>query len=165
MTAFRTIGKSLLRKEGLDKITGKAVYADDIPVADCLYGRTVRSTVPHGHIKAIHFKNDVDWNEFIVVLPADIPGSNAVTLIDTDQPFLAAREIRHISEPVALIAHPDKDMLEKTLQSVVVEIEELPAVLTMEDARNVFKSIDVQNGDPELKWAQADCVVEGTYRT
>src|SRR5262245_37261608 len=146
MAAFQTIGKSLPRKEGIAKVTGAALYADDIRLTDCLYGRTVRSIVPHGIIKAIHFKNDIDWNEFTIVLPADIPGQNAVTLIDTDQPFLAEHEVRHIAEPIALIAHPDKHTVERALQSVIVDVEELPAVFEMEQAQEVFKSISLQNG-------------------
>src|SRR5215510_1479376 len=134
MRAFQTIGKSLPRKEGISKVTGKAVYADDISLPDCLYGKTVRSTVPHGYIKTIHFKKDIDWNQFTVVLPSDIPGKNAVTLIDTDQPFLAEREIQHIAEPVALIAHPDKHVVERALQYIDIEVDELPSVLAMEEA-------------------------------
>ena len=136
MKNFQTIGKSIRRKEGIPKVTGQAVYADDIRLQNCLYGKTVRSTVPHGIIKGVRLKDGVPWNEFTVVLPSDIPGQNAVTLIDTEQPFLAAREIQHVAEPIALIAHPDKHLAEKALRYVEVEVEELPAVFTMEEAQS-----------------------------
>ena len=169
MKNFQTIGKSIRRKEGIPKVTGQAVYADDIRLQNCLYGKTVRSTVPHGIIKGIRLKDGIPWNEFTVVLASDIPGQNAVTLIDTEQPFLAAREIQHVAEPIALIAHPDKHLAEKALRYVEVEIEELPAVFTMEEAlrRNhpIFKTISVQNGDPSEKWGVSDVIVEETYRT
>src|SRR5438105_14465591 len=165
MTSFQTIGKSVLRKEGIAKVTGQAVYADDIPVKDCLYGKTVRSTVPHGYIKGIHLEEGIPWNEFTIVFPSDIPGQNAVTLIDAEQPFLAHREVRHIAEPIVLIAHPDKRLVESALQHIQVEIEELPAVFTMDEARDVFKSIVVQNGDPDSQWSEADFIIEETYRT
>src|SRR5205814_2879885 len=132
------------------------------------YGNTVRSKVPHATLKQIRFRDGIPWNEFTVVLPSDIPGLNAVTLIDMDQPFLAEREIRHVAEPVALIAHPDKHLAEKALKYVEVEVEELPAVLTMEEAvehNTIFKSIEVQDGDPSGKWPEADKIVEATYRT
>jgi CO/xanthine dehydrogenase Mo-binding subunit len=168
MSEFQTIGKSIRRKEGLPKVTGQAVYADDIEIKDCLYGKTVRSTVPHGYVKRISFKEGIPWDEFTVVLPADIPGLNAVTFIDTEQPFLAAGEIQHIAEPVALIAHRDKHLVERAAAYVDVEVEELPAVFTMEEAlerSDIFKSIAIENGEPSLKWAEADLIVEETYRT
>lgn len=166
--SFQSIGRNVLRKEGIPKVTGRAVYADDIAPADCLYGRTIRSHVAKGHLKAIRFAEGFPWNEFTVVQPSDIPGSNAVTLIDSEQPFLAAREIRHIAEPIALIAHPDRTLVDEALHHIHVDIEELPAVFTIEEALQqalVFKSVDLQNGNPDERWNQADRIVEESYRT
>jgi len=168
MDAFQTIGKSLPRKEGIGKVTGQAVYAGDIRLENCLYGRTVRSIVPRGRIKQIRFGGDIAWNEFTIVLPRDIPGKNAVLLIDSEQPFLAEHEIRHVAEPVALIAHPDKSLVEIAHRHVSIDVEPLPAVFTMDEAlqlNHIFKSYLVQNGDPSEKWGDADRIVEETYRT
>src|SRR3989454_11873483 len=148
---FQTIGKSLRRKEGFLKVTGHSVYADDLRLENCLYGKTIRSTVPHAKIKEIRFKDGIPWDEFTIVLPSDIPGKNAVTLIDTEQPFLAEREIRHVAEPIALIAHPDKELVKTAHHYIHVDVEPLPAVFTMDEAlqlNHVFKSYLVQNGDP-----------------
>jgi CO/xanthine dehydrogenase Mo-binding subunit len=168
MSSFQTIGKSIRRKEGIPKVTGRALYADDIQPENCLHGKTVRSTVPRGTIKEVRFLDGMPWNEFTIVLPSDIPGQNGVLLIDAEQPFLADREIHHVAEPIALIAHPDKHLAEKALQYIKVDVEELPAVLTMEEAleRNaVLKTITVENGDPSEKWREADILVDETYRT
>src|SRR5262245_56576054 len=131
---LRTIGRSVVRKEGIPKVTGQAIYADDIRIDNCLYGRTVRSTVPHGLIKQIRFNPEFPWGDFTIVLPDDIPGKNAVTLIDTEQPFLAQQEIQHLAEPIALMAHADKEQLERALGQIEVDVEELPAAFTMEEA-------------------------------
>jgi CO/xanthine dehydrogenase Mo-binding subunit len=163
--SFQTIGKSILRKEVISKVSGRALYADDIPVNDCIYGKTVRSKVPHGYIKGIHFREEIPWNEFTIVLPGDIPGKNAVTLIDTDQPYLAEREVRHIAEPIALIGHPRNELAEQAVDYVDVEIEELPAIFTMDDSEHVFKSFVIQNDDPDKKWTDADLILEETYQT
>jgi len=169
MKSFQTIGKSLQRKEGRSKITGQAAYADDLRFENCLYGKTIRSTVPHGTIKAIRFKEGIPWNEFTVVLPRDIPGLNGVTLIDASQPFLAEQEIQHVAEPIALIAHPDKRLVEDAVRYVEVDVEELPAVFTMEEALQggypIFKSYSVENGDPSEKFPEAAVIVEETWRT
>ena len=68
MSEFETIGKSIGRKEGIPKVTGKAVYTDDVEIEDCLYGKTVRSTIPHGYIKGISFREGIPWNEFTLSL-------------------------------------------------------------------------------------------------
>lgn len=128
------IGTNLHRREGLQKVTGQAAYADDMKVENCLHGKTIRSTVPRGLIREIRFKDGIPWHEFTVVLPGDIPGKNTVTLIDTTQPFLAEREIRHMAEPVALIAHPDKHLVTKAVHYVEINVEELPAVFTIDEA-------------------------------
>ncbi len=168
MNTFQTIGKSIHRKEGVPKVTGEAVYADDMRFENCLYGRTVRSTVPRGRINDIRFNPGIPWHEFTIVLPRDIPGRNGVTLIDDRQPFLADREILHMAEPVALIAHPDKELAAKAVRHVELDVEELPAVFTMEEAlerNDVFESYLVQNGDPTARWKDAGVIVEETYRT
>ncbi|HYK92173.1 MAG TPA: xanthine dehydrogenase family protein molybdopterin-binding subunit [Acidobacteriota bacterium] len=169
------IGKSIPRKEGLLKVTGKAVFVDDIKVENSLYGKTVRSSVPRGIIKEILFKEGVPWDEFVIVLPRDIPGMNKVSLIDTEQPFLAENEIRHVAEPLALIAHADKGLVEKALNYVEVNVDELPAVLSMEEALrgeniqygrdNIFKEYAIEWGGASIKWHEADLVLEETYRT
>ncbi len=172
---LRTVGKSVQRKEAAEKVTGKAVYVDDMRLDRCLFGRTVRSTIPHGRIRAIRFEPGIPWNEFVIVLPQDIPGSNAVSLIDRTQPFLARDEIKHVAEAVALIAHPDKQLADQALGRIKVDVEELPPILTMEESLlasnlqygsdNVFKSYVIQNGDPAERWHEADFILEETYRT
>ena len=166
---FRTIGKSALRKEGIPKVTGQAAYVDDLRFENCLYGRTVRSTAPHGIIREIRFQPGVQWDEFTIVLPEDIPGNNAVTLIDAEQPFLAHHEIQHLAEPIALIGHPDKRVLDEALHQIEVDVEELPAIFTMEDglrSRNHLSSLMLsRTAIPPQSGARPHLIVEETYRT
>jgi CO/xanthine dehydrogenase Mo-binding subunit len=78
------------------------------------------------------------------------------------------REIQHVAEPLALIAHPAKQKVEEAAGYIDIEVEELPAVFTIEEAlarNDIFKSIVIENGDPSAKWAEADLIVEQTYRT
>ncbi len=60
-----TIGVSAPRKEGRDKVTGRARYIDDITLPDMLYGATVRSRIPRGKIKKINFGDGIHWDEFV----------------------------------------------------------------------------------------------------
>src|SRR5256885_4347886 len=102
-TPNQQIGRSAPRKEGRKKVTGQALYIDDISFPEMLYGTTVRSPVARGRITRIHFDGDIPWNEFTIVTAQDIresPGENYVALILNDQPYLAdsRRSEEHTSE-------------------------------------------------------------------
>jgi CO/xanthine dehydrogenase Mo-binding subunit len=158
--ATRSVGKNVLRKEGVAKVTGAACYIDDLKFPDLLHGRTIRSTIPAGEILAVrpHF----DRTGFTVVDHRDIPGRNIVALIDDDQPALAEREIRHVAEPILLIAHEDRD----ALLAARVDIDCRPSTPNYdpEASPTVFKSIAIGKGDVERGFADADVIVEGEYR-
>src|SRR5262245_8299968 len=165
---MKAVGRSLHRIEGIPKVTGKSVYVADMRIDGALYGRTIRSTVPHGLIRDIRFNPGIPWEEFVIVRPEDIPGKNGVSLIDSEQPFLASHEIRHIAEPLLLIAHEEKALLDRAAENIEIDAEELPAILSMEESLQsgrILKSYRVQNGDPSKKWNDVDVIVEETYRT
>src|ERR1044072_8687657 len=100
------IGQPVPRKEGREKVTGRAAYVDDIRLPGMLHGVTVRSPVPRGRITDIHFGVGIPWDEFTGVTARDVPGANYVALILNDQPYLADRVVNHAEEPVLLLAHP-----------------------------------------------------------
>jgi CO/xanthine dehydrogenase Mo-binding subunit len=173
------VGRSVPRKEGVDKVTGRARYVDDITMPGMLHGITVRSSVPRGRITGIHYGaihyGDVDWSQFTIVTAADIPGENVISLLLNDQPCLANGVINHSQEPVVLLAHPDKAALEAARKAVRIDVEPLPAVFSIEDSEarkeiiwgtdNVFKSYHMNKGDVDSVWDTADFIVEGEYRT
>src|SRR5467141_1711032 len=102
------VGKSIPRKEGRKKVTGQALYVDDLRFEGMLHGVTVRSSVPRGRIKKISFEGDIPWDEFTIVTAKDIPGENYVALILNDQAYLADEVTNHPEEAVVLLAHHDR---------------------------------------------------------
>lgn len=168
------IGKSVLRKEGPRKLTGHAKYIDDLHF-DGLYGTTLRSNIPRGKIKEIHFGQGIPWDEFTIVTAKDIPGKNYVALILQDQPFLADSVVNHPEEPILLLAHPDKYLLERARQFITVDYEILPPVFDIESSlkaqtkiwgeNNIFKSYLLEKGQIDTVWAQADLIIEDEYTT
>ncbi len=171
----RFIGKAVPRKEGTAKVTGKARYIADLSFPGALYGTTVRSPVPRGRILGVRFGEGIPWEEFTVVTAKDIPGENYITLILLDQPCLADEVVNHCEEPVLLLAHPDRYLLEQARQKVTLEIEPLPPVFDLEQSLakqeviwgedNVFKKYVLEKGDIDSVWAEADHIVEDEYRT
>ena len=101
------VGNSVARKDGIGKATGAARYADDIVFPNMLHGRTIRSTIPKGSIKSIRY--EFDTAGFTIVDYRDVPAKNAVDLMSQDQPFLAEHEVKHMAEPIVLLAHEDKE--------------------------------------------------------
>ena len=171
----RYIGRPVPRKEGREKVTGRARYVGDLTFPGMLVGATVRSPVARGRLRQIHFEGDIPWNEFTIVTAKDIPCKNCTALIQEDQPCLAADLVNHPEEPVVLLAHADKYLLEEARRAVRLEIEPLPAILTIEDSLarkqviwgedNLFKSFHVDKGDVDGAWTSTDFIVEGEYST
>src|ERR687898_540913 len=73
------------RREGPAKLTGTALYTDDIVVPGAWYGATIRSTDAHATFDALELDPSFDWSRVVVVSAADIPGDNIVSSIKSDQ--------------------------------------------------------------------------------
>jgi CO/xanthine dehydrogenase Mo-binding subunit len=171
----RIVGAPALRKEGLAKVRGTARYIDDISFPDMIFGATVRSRIPRGHILKIEFGDGIPWNEFVVVRARDIPGDNVIALINKDWPCLVDEQVNHPEEPILLLAHPDRHLLPKAVAAVHIEYEALPSIHSIEESErgdvivwgedNVFKKFLIEKGDVDTAWDQADFIVEGEYAT
>lgn len=157
------------------KLTGRERYVDDLPLEDVLWAMTVRSPAPRGRITNVRLGRGVDWRDVIVVDHRDIPGPNEVLLIERDQPVLAADYVRHVHEPVLLVAHRSRAMARRAARAVEIAVApDLPVLDFRAPPRpdqiqygsdNVFKRITIEKGDVERALAAAPVVVEGTYET
>jgi CO/xanthine dehydrogenase Mo-binding subunit len=155
-----------LRREGPAKLTGTALYADDLVFPGAWYGATIRSTEPHARLLGIDLDDEFDWKRVVLVTAEDIPGDNIVSLIDTDQPVLVpvGGEIRHQAEPCALIAAPDRATLREARRHVTLRTERLPAVFDPLESEHEFAHYTVESGDAAAAMDEAALVIEGTYR-
>jgi CO/xanthine dehydrogenase Mo-binding subunit len=175
MNNDRIVGNSVPRKEGRDKVTGRSRYVDDMILPDMLFGATVRSQIPRGRIKKITFGPGINWNEFVIVSSKDIPGKNCISLIGDDQPCLVDQFVNHPEEPILLLAHPDRHVLPRAVESVSIEYDPLPAIFTIEESErraeivwgedNIFKTYLIEKGDVDSIWEKATYIVEGEYAT
>jgi CO/xanthine dehydrogenase Mo-binding subunit len=161
MRARRAVGRSVLRKEGFDKVTGTAHYIDDLTFPNVVHARTVRSTIPAGEIVDIRF--NFDRSGFTIVDARDIPGRNIVALIDDDQPCLAEKTIRHVAEPILLLAHEDRDTLHAA--DVNITYRATPPNYDPMASPKAFKTIGIDKGNLDAGFAAADVIVDGEYRT
>jgi len=164
------VGFNVPRADGPSKVRGDAQYVDDIRPAECLYGATVRSPRAHAKLLGIKKDPDFDWHGITIVTASDIPAQNVVFLMTEDQPALADGVVRHVEEPVALVAADSRDRALDAVRHITVLTEDLPAILDATVAEgnetqiygedNVFKRISIHKGGE----ASGGRRIEGEYR-
>jgi CO/xanthine dehydrogenase Mo-binding subunit len=160
------VGDKIPRADGRDKVTGVSQYIDDLPFSG-LYGRTLRSRLPHGKVKAIEFDPNFDWSKIVSVDYRDLPGPNVIALIEDDQPCLVESEFKHAEEAILLLACEDKDLLDEACRHVKIIEEPLPILLDPEQSIKagwILKTLEIERGDLAAGFAKAAHIVEGTYR-
>jgi CO/xanthine dehydrogenase Mo-binding subunit len=155
-----SVGSRIPRKDGPDKVAGRAQYIADLSFPNLLHGRTIRSTIARGRVSGVQVQ---PIPGLVTVDHNDIPGVNVITLIEDDQPCLVEREIRHMTEPIVLLAHADND----ALRSVQVDIDYAQAapVLTLDEASELQDDLLIEKGDIASGFAAADLIIEAEYRT
>ncbi len=180
--ALDAVGQPLPRPDAIAKVTGQALYTDDFLFEGMLHGATLRSAHPHARILSIDASGALAMPGVHTVLThADVPGDLRHGLVEYDWPVFAggAYPARYVGDPIALVVADSNEQAHAALAGVRVEYEVLPAVTDPVDARlpdapvlhpdrptgNLLKHIKVRHGDVEEGFAQAEVIVERTYRT
>jgi CO/xanthine dehydrogenase Mo-binding subunit len=161
------IGESPPRPDGFAKVAGAAHYVDDVSLPGMLYGATVRSPHPHARVLEVRWHPERAPAGALCVTAADLPGPNGVQLLDDSWPILAADVVRHVGEPVALVAAATPLAARQALAAVEVVYEPLPAVLDLQEAAALppLHELAMDSGDLEAGLAVAERVIEGEWRT
>ncbi|MBC8328136.1 MAG: molybdopterin-dependent oxidoreductase [Planctomycetes bacterium] len=177
------IGQRLPRPDARAKVTGAAIYTDDIQLPGMLYGAMLRSPVAHALIKRIDAsKARALPGVKCVITGQDVPairyGNWRLVPELQDETVLATDKVRFIGDEVAAVAAVDKDTAEAALALIEVEYQELPAVFGVDEALadgapavhdehpdNLSLRRDIDYGDLEQAFAAADYVREDTFTT
>jgi CO/xanthine dehydrogenase Mo-binding subunit len=161
------IGTSPSRPDGLPKVAGQAVYADDFVVAGMQFGATLRSPHARARIRRLEWHPERAPAGAVFVSAADIPGANGVQLIDDAWPVLANGEVHYVGEAVALVAASSRLDAQRALRAIEVEYEPLDPVLDWMGGADLERLCDLSMGDDEVEdaLAAADVRLSGTYRT
>ncbi|MDG6994523.1 MAG: xanthine dehydrogenase family protein molybdopterin-binding subunit [Nitrososphaerota archaeon] len=131
---LRIIGKPVIRVDGVEKVTGRAVYAYDMELPRMLYGKIHRSRVAHAEIIRINKERALQVPGVWAVLTGDdvSDGLRGRGLLDT--PILAHGKVRYVGEPIAAVAADTLEAAEEAADLIEVEYRELPAVFDPEEA-------------------------------
>ena len=158
------IGESVIRPDGVPKVTGNFAYASDLTADGMLWGATLRSPHAHARITALDTSPALTIPGVHAVLTQeDVPGSKTFGQASSDQPVLADGVIRYWGEPVAVVAADDPETARRAVAAIVVEYEPLDPLVDAEAAveqGEVFRHVRVRRGDQR---ARGEVFVEGYY--
>jgi len=188
--ALSVVGKRVPVKENYDKVQGKAEYCGSIALPGMLVGKLLFSPYAHARVvkidttraeslqgvKAVVSKKAAPrrlftWNAMVYQIP---DGG------DPPDQYIFDDVVRYIGEPVAAVAAVNEEVARTALDLIEVEYEELPAVLTVEeavkeDAPRVHDAVEKNTpfpaaplfcyGDVEQGFAESDAIVEGVFST
>ena len=171
------IGASPPRLDAWEKATGQIQYTGDMTMTGMLHGKILWSPHPHALIKRIDTSAALAMPGVHAVLThKDVAGPNLYGVAVLDQRVLAQGKVRSVGDAVALIAAESEEQAEAALDRIVVDYEPLPGVFTIEAALapnaplvngddNLFQHTTLRKGDIAEGFAQADVIIEQTYRT
>ena len=175
----KAIGKLYPRPEAIEKVTGEALFTDDIKFDGMLYARVKRSGVPHGILVKLDIEKARNLPGVQAILTADdIPGENIHGLVIQDWPVLVAlgEKSRYVGDAVAIVAADTADISEQALELIEIGFDELPIItgpvqalesdaVRVHENGNLLKHIKVRKGDVEEGFANSDIVLEHTFHT
>ncbi len=172
------VGKRTPRIDSIGKVTGKAIYADDIKLPGMLYGKVVRTKYPHAKILNIDISEAKRVKGVEAVLTAkDIPGVNRVGVaITKDQPIIADDKVRYMGDALAIIAAHDLRTAQFAASLIKVEYEVLPVIedpeealfeasVKIHDKGNLICHHKVRKGNIDAGFSEADIIVERKFET
>jgi CO/xanthine dehydrogenase Mo-binding subunit len=164
------IGESAGRPDGGPKVRGEFAFSGDLWADGMLWGRALRSPHPSARILSIDTGPALAMPGVVAVLTADdLPGSKVFGLEHRDQPVLSIDTVRHVGEPVAIVAADHPDTARRACAAIIVDYEVLAPVVDPELAMqapplhpdgNLFRELRIRKGDTT---ARGPVVVEGTY--
>lgn len=161
------LGTSPPRPDGVPKASGSLRYADDFALDGMYWGATLRSPHPHARIRSLRWRAERAPAGAVAVTARDLTGPNGVLLINDDWPILAEGVVRHVGEPVALVAAASKQAARAALTAFEVDYEPLQPILDLEAAAGQppIYELSLARGDVDGALAAAALIVEGRYTT
>jgi len=183
---LRQVGRPLRRVDALGKAIGATAYAADFTMPNMLHAKVLRSPIPSARIRRLDVSKARALPGVACVLTgADLPDAKLATDMPgqtgrsqragSDAPVLATDVVRFHGEPLALVAAESVTLAERALAKIELELDPLPGVFDPHEAMkpdaphvygedNVIARWQIRKGDLEKGMAEADLVVENTFR-
>jgi len=140
-----TLGKSTPKIDGMEKISGQAVFVDDMTRPGMLHAAFLRSPHAHARILSIDIsKAEAMEGVHAVMIGKDLPVNYGVIPVAQDETALAMDKVRFIGEEVAVVAAVDRATAIAATKEIKVKYEVLESVLTIEDALDPDKPLPMR---------------------
>jgi 4-hydroxybenzoyl-CoA reductase subunit alpha len=180
MDKLSYVGKSVSRKDGPAKVSGRAEYTVDISLPGMLCGKVLRSPHPHARIVNI----DTSKAERLRGVKAVVTAKDSLKIkhgfvqtgrYPADQYPIAVDRVRHVGEEIAGVAATDEWIADEALSLIEVEYELLPAVFDPEEAMKpdapeihpshpkVMESFKNVGGKTETSWGDVEKAFKESY--
>ena len=184
------VGQPIPRVEGPEKVQGLTKYTADLNRRGILWGKVLRSPLPHARVLNINTSMAKNLLGVKAVITAHDVNNRLVGASLKDMPVLARDRVRYVGEEVAAVAAIDSDTAEEAVALIQVDYEELPAVFDPLEAmkpdaptihpdyaryegpstkapelRNVQTLVQQSKGNVEEGFAEADYIFENSYQT
>jgi xanthine dehydrogenase large subunit len=163
-------GTSKPHESAVAQVAGAVNYIDDIPeVRGTLHAAPILSTVAHGRLRGVDVNDALTMPGVVdVVLAQDIPGDPMLAAFAGDEPVFAMDTVQHIGQVIGLVIAKTVMQARRAARKVRLDIEALPAVLTVEQALQaksyVLPPVFVRRGDADAAMAKSRHTLSGTLQ-
>ncbi len=176
------VGASLPRIDGYAKVTGAAIFADDIALPRMLFGKLLRSPHAHARILSIDYERALRHPGVVAVaVGGDLPARYGILPSAQDETVFAIDKVRYVGEPVAGIVAEDELAAQQAAALIEVRYETLPSVMSIDEAllevdgsgekihpesrkaNNVHKEVHLTFGDLDAGFAAAERIFDDEY--
>src|SRR5499425_115331 len=146
--SYSVAGKDARRVDGIEKVTGKAIYTGDIQLPGMAYAKILRSPAAHARITKVDASKAKELTGVIATLTRDDIQEFAYKYGATykDQTIVAVEKVRYVGDPVAAVLAEDPVIADQALELIEVDYEELSKVTNIEEA-TASGAIQVHEGD------------------
>ena len=172
---LKLIGTPHRRVDGMAKVTGQTVFADDFVAPRMVHMKLVRSTVPHARILRIDTSLAERMPGVLGVLTGEsMPNTFGILPVSQDEHVLCRDLVRFVGDPVVAIAATTEEVAAEAALAVVVDYEPLPTISSVAEAiatpepqmhdyadqGNIHKVVSMRFGDVDAGFAEADLILE-----
>lgn len=164
------VGEAVRHDSAHLHVSGEAIYTDDVrEPRGTLHGAFGLSQRAHARLRALDLAPVRAAPGVVAVFTAaDVPGENNIGPILHDEPILAADIVQYFGQPIFLVVAETVDQARRAARLAVVEYEDLPAVLTIEEALAkqsfVLPTVTLERGDAGTALAGAAHRIRGRRR-
>jgi 4-hydroxybenzoyl-CoA reductase subunit alpha len=176
---FSVIGKPLPKPDAVSKVTGRAMYADDLMPPRTLHCRILRSPHPHARILSIDTSAARRMPGVqAVITGADLPIKFGILPVTQDERALEHEKVRYVGDPIAAVAALDEEIAAAACDAISVEYEVLEPVMSIDEAlseskderiqdyggpNNIHKLVALEFGDVDGGFAHAEHTREDIF--